>query len=210
MVLQVVSFMPPTDFVALNTENMQDPVIDPNGSSPENPTDHFNTVLYTGDGQTTKSVTVGFEPDFTWIKSRSTTGHHSLIDSVRGDIALNSNQAIAEYGVGNFNSNPNGTIDVPYYNNDYSMNTNSTTYAAWNWLGGGAASTNSNGTIQSSVSANTESGFSIVSYTGNGGSSATVGHGLTQAPDCIWLKHRTAGEGWVSFWNTPGMAQLSF
>ena len=63
-------YAPPTDFVALNTENMQDPVIDPNGSSPENPTDHFNTILYTGDGQTTKSVTVGFEPDFTWIKSQ--------------------------------------------------------------------------------------------------------------------------------------------
>ena len=60
------------------------------------------------------------------------------------------------------------------------------------------------------MSANTDAGFSIVSYTGNGGSSATVGHGLTQAPDCIWLKHRTAGEGWVSFWNTPGMGQLSF
>ena len=88
---------------------------------------------------------------------------------------------IAEYGVGtSFNSNSNGTIDVPYYNNDYSMNTNSTTYAAWNWLGGGTASTNNNGTIQSSVSANTNAGFSIVGYTGNGGSSATVGHGLTR------------------------------
>ena len=60
------------------------------------------------------------------------------------------------------------------------MNTNSTTYVAWNWLGGGTASTNNNGTIQSSVSANTKAGFSIVSYTGTG-SSATVGHGLTQA-----------------------------
>ena len=68
------------------------------------------------------------------------------------------------------------------------MNTNSTTYVAWNWLGGGAASTNNNGTIQSSVSANTKSGFSIVSYTGNSGSSATVGHGLTQAPDCIMVE----------------------
>ena len=148
--------------------------------------------MYTGDGQTTKSVTVGFEPDFTWIKSRSTTGHHSLIDSVRGDIAINSNQAIAEYGVTPFNSNSNGTIDVPYYNNAYSMNTNSTTYVAWNWLGGGAASTNNNGAIQSSVSANTKAGFSIVSYTGTG-SASTVGHGLTQAPELILVKNRDDG-----------------
>ena len=60
------------------------------------------------------------------------------------------------------------------------------------------------------MSANTDAGFSIVSYTGNGGSSATVGHGLTKAPDCIWLKHRTAGEGWVSFWNTPAMGPTKF
>ena len=181
------AYAPPSNHLALCTSNLSDPAIDPN--SDENPTDHFNTVLYTGDGQTTKNVTVGFEPDFTWIKSRSTTGHHSLIDSVRGDIAINSNQAIAEYGVTPFNSNSNGTIDVPYYNNAYSMNTNSTTYVAWNWLGGGAASTNNNGAIQSSVSANTKAGFSIVSYTGTG-SASTVGHGLTQAPELILVKNR--------------------
>ena len=184
------AYAPPSDHLALCTFNLSDPAIDPN--SDENPTDHFNTVLYTGDGQTTKNVTVGFEPDFTWIKSRSTTGHHSLIDSVRGDIAINSNQAIAEYGVTPFNSNSNGTIDVPYYNNAYSMNTNSTTYVAWNWLGGGAASTNNNGAIQSSVSANTKAGFSIVSYTGTG-SASTVGHGLTQAPELILVKNRDDG-----------------
>ena len=181
------AYAPPSDHLALCTSNLPDPAIDP--KSDENPTDHFNTVLYTGDGQTTKSVTVGFEPDFTWIKSRSTTGHHSLIDSVRGDVAVNSNQAIVEYGVSAFNSNSNGTIDVPYYNNAYSMNTNSTTYVAWNWLGGGAASTNNNGAIQSSVSANTKAGFSIVSYTGTG-SASTVGHGLTQAPELILVKNR--------------------
>ena len=202
------AYAPPSNHLALCTSNLPNPAIDPNNE--ENPTDYFNTVLYTGDGQTSKNVTVGFEPDFTWVKGRSAGHHHSLIDSVRGDIALNANQAIAEYGVSPFNSNPNGTIDVPYYNNAYSMNTNSTTYVAWNWLGGGAASNNSNGTIQSSVSASTKSGFSIVSYTGNGGSSATVGHGLTSAPDCIWLKHRTAGEGWVSFWNTPAMGPTKF
>ena len=184
------AYAPPSDHLALCTSNLPDPAIDP--KSDENPTDHFNTVLYTGDGQTTKNVTVGFEPDFTWIKSRSTTGHHSLIDSVRGDVAVNSNQAIVEYGVSAFNSNSNGTIDVPFYNNAYSMNTNSTTYVAWNWLGGGAASTNNNGAIQSSVSANTKAGFSIVSYTGTG-SASTVGHGLTQAPELILVKNRDDG-----------------
>ena len=96
------------------------------------------------------------------------------------------------------------------YNGNLGTNENTTTFVTWNWKGGGAPSTNNNGTIQSSVSASTESGFSIVGYTGNGGSSATVGHGLTQAPDCIWLKNRSAGEGWVSFWNTLDMGPTKF
>tara|TARA_B100000902_G_scaffold74111_1_gene79119 strand:+ start:4981 stop:9177 length:4197 start_codon:yes stop_codon:yes gene_type:complete len=126
------AFAPPTGFLALCSQNLPDPAI-------TDGTNHFNTVLYTGDGGTTKNVTVGFNSDWTWIKSRSSgTGHHSLVDSVRGDIALNSNQTIAEYGVGPFNFNTNGTIDVPYYANDYSMNTGSATYVAWNWLAGGA------------------------------------------------------------------------
>ena len=196
------AYAPPSNHLALCTSNLSDPAIDPN--SEENPTDHFNTVLYTGDGQTTKSVTVGFEPDFTWIKSRSTTGHHSLMDSIRGSVAVNSNQAIAEYGVGAFNSNSNGTIDVPYYNNAYSMNTNSTTYVAWNWLGGGAASTNNNGTIQSSVSANTKSGFSIVSYTGTG-ANGTIGHGLSSVPESILIKDRdTANRNWLAYHKFDG------
>ena len=194
------AYAPPSDHLALCTFNLSDPTIDPNGSIPENPTDHFNTVLYTGDGQTTKSVTVGFEPDFTWIKSRSTTGHHSLIDSVRGDVAINSNQTIAEYGVGAFNSNSNGTIDVPYYNNAYSMNTNSVTYVAWNWLGGGSAVANNDGTISSSISANTKAGFSIVSYTGNGVGAATVGHGLTKTPELVISKNRDADQA-PNYWH---------
>ena len=68
------------------------------------------------------------------------------------------------------------------------MNTNSTTYVAWNWLGGGAASTNNNGAIQSSVSANTKSGFSIVSYTGTGSINGTIGHGLSSVPESILIK----------------------
>ncbi len=185
--------------MSLCADNLPDPGIDP--AQDEEPTDYFNTVLYTGDGNATQNVTVGFDPDFTWIKSRSSgSGHHSLIDSVRGDVALNSNQSVDEYGVGAFNSNANGTIDVPYYANDYSMNTSSATYVAWNWLAGGSASSNSNGTITSSVSANTEAGFSIVGYTGTG-SAGTVGHGLSSAPEMIIQKMRnpSSAENWTVF-----------
>jgi hypothetical protein len=127
-------YTPPTGFKSLQISNLPTPVI-------ADPTTQFKAVTYTGNGSTTKSIDIEtMNPDFVWIKSRSSgSGHHSLIDSVRGDIALNSNQTIAEYGVGAFNFNSDNTIDVPYYANDYSMNTaSSTTYVAWNWLAGGA------------------------------------------------------------------------
>ena len=58
------------------------------------------------------------------------------------------------------------------------VNTDSSNYVSWNWLAGGTPSSNTDGSITSTVSANTTSGFSIVSYTGNATSGATVGHGL--------------------------------
>ena len=78
------------------------------------------------------------------------------------------------------------------------------TFASWNWKAGGTASTNEDGSIDSSVSANTDAGFSIVSFDGNGTSGATVGHGLSQAPELIILKGRnlsgsTASAGWVVY-----------
>jgi len=195
------AYAPPSGFLALCSQNLPDvDIIDG--------TDNFNTVLYTGDGSTTQNVTVGFDPDFTWIKSRSSgSGHHSLVDSVRGDKALNSNQTIAEYGVGPFNSNANGTIDVPYYANDYSMNTNSATYVAWNWLAGTAFSNDASatgvGTIDSTGQVNTTAGFSIVSYTGTG-SAGTIKHGLSAAPEMLIVKNKDTARDWMVYHSALG------
>jgi hypothetical protein len=56
------------------------------------------------------------------------------------------------------------------------------TYVAWNWLANGSGVSNTDGSITSTVSANTTSGFSIVTYTGNSTSGATIGHGLGSVP----------------------------
>jgi hypothetical protein len=69
------------------------------------------------------------------------------------------------------------------------VNGSGQTYASWNWLANGTGSANTDGTISSTVSANTTAGFSIVSYTGTG-SNATVGHGLGAIPKMIILKER--------------------
>lgn len=80
----------PTDYVCLHSGNMSDVTIGPTQSSQAD--DHFNTVLYTGNGNpnsNSQSITgVGFQPDWVWIKSRGVARHHMLYDSVRGTTKL--------------------------------------------------------------------------------------------------------------------------
>ena len=182
-------YAPPAGFLALCTSNL--PSVD------VIPSEHFNTVLYTGNGST-QSIAVGFQPDFTWIKSRSAAENNSLFDSVRG---------ISEYLFSNstseellFNGNGLTSFDSDGFEvtggSGYAVNTSSATYAAWNWKAGGSAVSNTNGSITSSVSANPAAGFSIVSYTGTG-ANATVGHGLTlAAPEMVIVKSRDTANSW--------------
>ena len=190
-------------FLALCTSNLPEPTISPNATNQSS--DFFNTVLYTGNGSTTQNINIGFNPDLVWIKSRSNaSNHHSLVDSSRGDVALNSNQTAVEYSVAAFNFKTDNTIDVPYYSGDYSMNTNTSTYVAWNWkANGGTTTTNdasatSVGTIDSTYQANTDAGFSIVTYTGTG-SAGTLAHGLGAVPKFIIIKNRESTQNWVVY-----------
>jgi hypothetical protein len=161
----------------------------------DNPFKHFNTVTYSGNGSGTQAITgVGYQPDWVWIKSRSNTENHMLSDVVRGSTKrLRSDTTDAEDDLG---SNGIQSFDTDGFTagDGDAMNASGQTYVAWNWLGGGSASSNSDGSITSSVSANTTAGFSIVSYTGTG-SNATVGHGLGAAPKVLILKSRTRSDG---------------
>ena len=160
----------------------------------------FNTVTYTGNGSTQSITGVGFQPDFVWIKSRSAATSHKLTDIVRGTTkALVSNTAAAETteanGLTAFGSDgfTLGTDSV--YNNS------GATYVAWCWKSGGAAVTNTEGSITSDVSANVDAGFSVVKHTGTG-AAATVGHGLSSAPELIIYKQISSsatGKNWVIY-----------
>ena len=160
----------------------------------DKPTDYFNTKLYTGnavDGSgTTQSVTgLDFSPNLVWIKSRSATKSHYLFDVVRGvNKELNSNNQNDEntnsQGLQSFNS------DGFTLGHEPEMNENGTTYCSWNWLAGGTASSNTEGNVTTSVSANTTAGFSVVTYSGNGGA-LTIGHGLNAKPSVVIVKNRT-------------------
>jgi len=167
----------------------------------DNPTIYFNTVLYTGNATDDRSITgVGFQPDFVWLKRRDTTGSHRLIDSIRGatkTLISNGNNAEGTEAdvIQAFES------DGIQIGADSASNANSGTFVLWNWKAGGSASSNSNGSITSSVSASTDAGFSIVSYTGNNTAGATVGHGLSTAPSMVIVRNRnrTDNRDWVIY-----------
>ncbi len=162
--------------------------------------DYFGVLTYTGDGAASKTIVdtnaVSFTPDFVWIKGRSGTTDHALYDAVRGTTKqLESNTTTAETtettGLTSF---VNGGFTV---GNLAQMNTSGATYVAWCWKAGSSTVTNTSGSISAQVRANTTAGFSVVTYTGNGATGATVGHGLGVAPKMVIVKQRSSTEAWV-------------
>jgi hypothetical protein len=163
-------------------------------------------VLYTGDGTNNRSITgLGFDPDFTWIKSRSNAYSNALYDSIRGNGAyLISNDTAAENGYGTFNWTNAGTSTDGFivdYGTNASINGSGSTFVAWNWKANGSGVSNTDGSITSTVSANTDAGFSIVTFTSPATSSTafTVGHGLSSAPEMIITKERDGTLGWLVY-----------
>jgi hypothetical protein len=191
------AYTPPTGFVALNTFNLPTPTIGATASSQANK--YFDSKLYTGTGSSLNVTGLSFQPDLVWIKERSGAADHALYDAVRGvQKQLESNTTTAE---------TTETTGLTALNSDgftvgalAQVNTNTDTYVAWAWDANGVGSSNTSGTITSTVSANTSAGFSIVTYTGTGVSNATVGHGLGVAPKMVILKARTTNATSNNWW----------
>jgi len=166
-------------------------------------TDYFNTKLFTGNGGTQSVTGVGFQPDWVWLKSRSVADSPILFDAVRGvtkRIMSNSTgiETTEAQEVQSFNS------DGFTVGNSDNANRSGATMVGWNWLGANGTASNTNGSITSTVSANTTAGFSIVSYTSTG-SNATIGHGLGVAPAMIIFKRRSGDtENWVVYHQSLG------
>ena len=164
--------------------------------------EHFNTKLYTGTGSTQSITGVGFQPDLVWVKDRDVTHWHTLTDIVRGTTkVVYTNSDTAEVtlsnGITSFDSDGFTT------GNEVKTNNNGDAFVSWNWLANGSGSSNTDGSITSTVSANTTSGFSIVKYTG-AGSNATVGHGLGVTPAMIMIKATSYTQEWVVYHQSVG------
>lgn len=201
---------PPLDgYKTLSVNNL-------NPSTINDPEKHFKAVTYTGDGATNRAITgLKFKPDLVWIKCRSVNANHGMINSVCEDGSGNKtmlypNLNNSETVGGNFCILYTATGQQPLIDNGFRINNNNDgngsgrTFVAWCWKAGGAAVTNNDGTTTSSVSANTEAGFSIVTYDGDGISGSTVGHGLNQAPEFMLVKARDRNDRYWINWHRPG------
>ena len=190
-------YAPPSGFLALCEDNLPAPAI-------ADPGDYMRTVIYTGDGNTGRSITgVGFQPDLVWIKTRNSSSYyHELHDSVRGaGKGIFSNVTDIEATINTVQSFDTNGFTVALQSGLNGTNESGKNYVAWCWKAGGAAVTNNEGTISAQVSANQDVGFSIVSFTSPaGGAQATVGHGLNKAPNLIIAKSReTNTYNWAVF-----------
>ena len=155
----------------------------------------FKALLYTGNSSTQSITGVGFQPDLVWIQERTNTEFHRRFDSTRG----------ATKYLGSDNQNAEGTGDVTLTSFDSDgftlgldneVNNSGDNYVAWCFkANGGTTSSNGDGSITSTVQANTKAGFSIVKYTGTF-ASATVGHGLSSAPEMVIVKNLDISSNW--------------
>ena len=169
----------------------------------DKPSDYFNTKLYTGTGATQSITGVGFQPDFTWIKSRSDALSHALFDAVRGTTkVLNSNLNGAEYT--NTDTLTAFGTDGFTVGSNTGVNANGQTRVAWNWLASNTTASNTDGDISSTVSVNQTSGFSIVRWDGNGTAGNTVGHGLGSEMKFMILKDKAQATSWITYHHSIG------
>jgi len=175
----------------------------------DDPSAYFQTKTYTGNSGVqfvTNDGNSDLQPDWVWIKNRTVAYSHQLYDSSRGTTkALFSDLTNAETTVANglvtFNTNGFGV------NSAAAVNENE--LVAWQWkANGGTTSSNTDGSITSTVQVNQDAGFSIVTYT-TAGSAATIGHGLGAKPDVILLKKRNGAISWYVRHVSTGTSYLN-
>ena len=190
-------YQPPAGYLALCEDNLPTPAI-------ADPGEHFKCVLWTGDGNTGRSITgVGFKPDLVWVKSRTSTVQHYFVDVIRGvgnSLAPNTNAAETSATTQLLSFDDNGFS----IGGSGGWNGSGNNYVAWCWKAGGESVLNESGSIDSQVSVNQTAGFSIVSYTGTG-ANATVGHGLGKTPNIVLCKTRPDVTNWSFNGNFGGL-----
>ena len=194
----------PTGFQTLCTANLPDPTI-------ADPSAYFQTSLWNGNGSTqtiTQSGNSTFEPGMIWSKARNAAQEHVIFDQVRGTTKyIQTDNAGAEgtqSGVTAFNSDG---FDLGSW---AVANGSGQTHVGWQWKANGSGSSNTDGSVNSTVSHESTANFSIVKYTGTGSGNSTVGHGLGTTPTFIICKHLDRSQNWRVFHTSAGVGKTGF
>ena len=167
----------------------------------DDPEEHFNTVLYTGNDTSQAISGVGFSPGLLFTSGRSISGvGRTIHDAVRGDAKqLNPNSTAAE------SDTPAGVTSLDSdgftVGGENSVNDNAATYVSHSWKMGTTSGISGTGNLTvNGYSFNSTAKQSVIVYTGNGGSSGTYTHGLGSVPGFIFGKNRDeAGDGWFAY-----------
>jgi len=175
---------------------------------------YHQTITYSGNGSSRSITNDGnsdLKPDWVWIKERNNAVSHRIFDSSRGatkrmfsnndDAESTQSTSLTSFNTDGFSLGDGGSV-----------NGGSDTYVAWQWkANGGTTSSNSDGGNTSTVQANTTAGFSIVTYTRDGNSVTTVGHGLGKTPKVKIEKDRdTSSTNWSFITSASGSDQYGF
>ena len=180
----------PSGFNAMCENNLPTPSI-------VDSTKHAATLTYVGTGADGNNITgLSFAPDIVSIKSFDTVTAYIWYDRVRGaGKFIRTDSASAEI-------TDNGDELVSFNADGFTLDEDATAlrtnksgddYHSIALKCGGAGGSNSDGSITATVSANVPAGMSIVKYTGDGSSGATVGHGLGAAPKMVWVRNLSSG-----------------
>ena len=202
-------YTPPNNFLALSSSNLPlSDDIDPAQTSDDIPQKQFDVTTWTGNSSS-RTITTNMQPDLVWIKSRSNSNSNELYDSSRGATKrLRSDTADSEdtrsSELTGFTSDGFSLGSSTFGGTNY----NSYTYVGWSWrAGGGVTSSNTDGSITSTVQANTKAGFSIITWTASG-SNGSIGHGLSAKPDFHIIKKYNSSNGWIVYHTSLGATKF--
>ena len=174
----------------------------------------FKLLNWTGTAAEQAVTGFGNQPDLVIIKNYdtssnsdpwywfdSTRGATKYIQSASDAVEGTDAQTLKSFDSDGFTLGTNDTVNGSGHN----------TYGISWRVNGGTTSSNGTGSITSTVQANNDTGISIVKYTGDGSAGATIGHGLSAAPEVIIVKalDSTSNSNWAvyhtSLGNTKGM-----
>lgn len=192
------NYDPPSGFLSICDDNLPKPVID-------SPVDHYNSVTWTGNNVNNRLITTGFQPDFVWNKRTNLSGSGwFMVDSVRGPSKVMYSQYtysestesnhILSFDSNGFRIGTDGNVNSPSYN-----------YFALAFKGGNGTQSLTDGSVNSTVSVNSEAGFSVVSYNSGSSGEKTVAHGLGKRPKFVITKSRDSDTfNWSVYVNNFG------